>query len=395
MSSTGPLRGYRVLDLSIAGTGPMAVAILADQGAEVIKVERPGLGDITRWIGAAADGISALFQMCNRGKRSVAVDLSLPEGRDLVRSLAARADVVVQNWKPGVADRLGLGYEDLRHPDLVYLSISGFGPEGPYATKGAYDTVIQGYAGVVASQSDPVDGQPRVVGQLLADKVTALTAAQAVTAALLARERGNGGQHLHLSMLDAVTSFMWVDTAGNQVLVDAAPDQQPSVAPAALPLRYKDGWGVVTPTSDADFAGTCRAFGVTGYDDPRVATIGQRRQHREVSAALMARCRRAAEEMTTAEAMERLEAEKVPCGVVLTPAELVDDAHARAIGLFVDHQHPVVGTVRQPRHPARFSATPAETGGAAPALGQHTDEVLAELGLADRVSDLRARGVVA
>lgn len=390
----GPLAGIRVVDLSIAGTGPYAAALLGDQGADVVKVERPGLGDIGRWVGTAVNGVSALFQMCNRGKRSIAVDLDHPEGRDIVRALVDRADVVVQNWRPGVAGRLGLGYDDVRRPDLVYLSISGFGPSGPYAHKGAYDTVIQAYAGVVANEADRESGQPHVVGQVLADKVTALTAAQAVTAALLARERGAGGQHIELSMLDAVVSFMWIDSAGNHVLADGDGSQPGSFAPPSTPMRFQDGWGVVVPMSDADFAGTCRAFGVDGYDDPRVATIAERRRHRELAGRLMSRCRQAANALTTADAMARLDAERVPCGVVLGPTDLIDDPHAAAIGLFEEFVDPALGRVRQPRHPAVFHATPSRVGGAAPLLGQHTDAVLDELGLAGATADLRSRGVV-
>src|SRR5574340_159805 len=162
MTSTGPLSGIRILDLSIMGTGPYAVTLLADQGAEVIKVERPGNGDLLRWVGTHTDtGISALFQMFNRGKRSIAVDLNVDAGRDIVKRLAAQSDVVVQNWRPGVAERLGLGYADLRRDDLIYVSISGFGSEGPYAAKGAYDPVIQAYAGAAHVETDPQTGVPR------------------------------------------------------------------------------------------------------------------------------------------------------------------------------------------------------------------------------------------
>jgi len=172
----GPLTGIRIVDLSIALTGPYAVALLGDQGAEVIKVERPGIGDIARWVGASSGGMTALYLVCNRGKRCIAVDLHQPEGRDVVRRLVAAADVVVENYRPGVMDRLGLGYAELSagHEDLVYASLSGFGAEGPYAGKSAYDTVIQAYGGLAASQADPETGIPVFLRQTAADKVTAL-----------------------------------------------------------------------------------------------------------------------------------------------------------------------------------------------------------------------------
>jgi crotonobetainyl-CoA:carnitine CoA-transferase CaiB-like acyl-CoA transferase len=395
-SQTGPLSGVKVVDLSIALTGPYAVALLADQGAEVVKVERPGFGDIGRYVGVAVNGTSALYTMCNRGKRSVALDMSRDEGRDIVRMLARDADVFVQNFRPGVVDRLGLGYDDLvaDNPGLVYASLSGFGPEGPYAGKSAYDTVIQAYGGLAANQTDPDTGAPRFLNQTAADKVTALYAAQAITAALFARERGRGGQHVHLSMLDAVVSFLWADAAGNEVLRDADGSMKSSFVSNFRPFRFRDGWGITTPTSDADFSGMCKAFGVDGYDDPRVAKIANRAQHPELTREIMARCYSAAEQLTTAEAMERMEAQRVPCGVVLSPAELVEDPHARAIGLFEDSDDPVVGRVRRPRHPARFGATAATLGGPAPGLGQHTDDVLRELGMGERIDALRADGIV-
>ena len=285
-----PLSGVRILDLSIALTGPYAVALLADQGAEVVKVERPGLGDIGRWVGVSVNGMSALYLACNRGKRCIAVDASVPDGRDIIRGLAARSDVVVENFRPGVMDRLGLGYEDLRagRDDLIYASLTGFGPEGPYAGKSAYDTVIQAYGGVAANQADPVTGEPKFLNQTMADKVTALVAAQAITAALFARERGAGGQHVQLSMLDAVVSFLWADAAGNEVLLAADGSRPSSFVANFKPFRFLDGWGISTPTADHDFAGMCRALGVDGYDDPRVATIGERNRHRELTQQIMA-----------------------------------------------------------------------------------------------------------
>jgi crotonobetainyl-CoA:carnitine CoA-transferase CaiB-like acyl-CoA transferase len=393
----GPMAGVRVLDLSIALTGPYAAALLADQGADVIKVERPGIGDIARWVGVAVNGMSALYLMCNRGKRSIAVDLQQADGVELVRTLAARADVVVQNFRPGVLDRLGLGYDDLRkvNPDVVYASLSGFGSVGPYRDRSAYDTVIQAYAGLAANQADPEIGAPVFLRQTAADKVTALYASQAITAALFARERGHGGQHLELSMVDAVVSFLWADSAGNEVLLDSDHSQHSSFVAGFQPMRFSDGWGIVTPTADHDFAGMCRALRVDGYDDPRIATIGERVKHPEVVRPIIDMCYAMAANMTMAEATQRLEAERVPFAMILSAEELPNDAHAIAMGLFEDRPHHVAGRTRLPRHPAQFRGTPAALGAASPALGEHTDEILTELGLAGRIADLRARQIVA
>ena len=244
--ATGPMQGVKVLDLSIAATGPLACALLADQGASVVKVERPGIGDIGRWVGVSVNGMSALYAACNRGKRCIAVDVHTDDGRALVLQLAREADVFVQNFRPGVMDRLGLGYDAVRaeSPDVVYVSLSGFGPAGPYADKSAYDTVIQAYGGFATTQADPAIGDPVFLRQTAADKVTALTAVQAITAALFARERGRGGQHVQLAMLDAIVSFLWADAAGNEVLMDSpgtAPSSFVSVVPA-LPFPRRLGY---------------------------------------------------------------------------------------------------------------------------------------------------------
>jgi crotonobetainyl-CoA:carnitine CoA-transferase CaiB-like acyl-CoA transferase len=397
VTSGAPLAGVRIVDLSIALTGPYAVALLADQGADVVKVERPGFGDIGRYVGVSVNGLSALAQMCNRGKRSIALDVQIPAGRDILLELAGTADVVVQNFRPGVVERLGVGYDDVRavNDRVVYASLSGFGPVGPYAHKGAYDTVIQAYGGFAANQSEGGDAAPRFLNQTAADKVTALYAAQAITAALLARERGAGGTHIQLGMLDAVVSFLWADAAGNEVLQDADGTQPSSFVHNFPPLRFLDGWGICTPTSDENFSGMCKAFGIDGYDDPRVATIVQRSQHRDLTRGLMERCYAAAAQMTTAEAISALEANNAPCGVVLSPAELAADPHAQAIGLLEESVHPVAGRLRQPRHPAEFGAVRPHLGGPAPMLGQHTDEILHELGLDDaRITELHTNGVV-
>lgn len=395
-TTTGPLSGVKVLDLSIALTGPYAAALLADQGAEVVKVERPGIGDIARWVGVAVNGMSAFYLACNRGKRCIAVDLGTDEGRDIVLQMATDADVIIQNFRPGVIDRLGLGYEAVRerNPDVVYASISGYGPVGPYRDRSAYDTSIQAYAGFAATQAEP-DGPPTFIKQNAADKVSALYACQAITAALFARASGRGGQHLELGMADACVSFLWAEAAGNEVLLGSDGSMPSSFNAGFSPMRFLDGWGIVVPTTDADFAGMCKALDVPGWDDPRVKTVGERRKNRDVLEPIMDMCYAMAANLTQAEAIERFERERVAFAMVLSAAEMVDDPHAQAIGMFEEFDHPVVGRARLPRHPTQFHATPATLGFGAPALGQHTDEVLVELGLGAQIEQLRAAGVVA
>ena len=396
-SAAGPLDGIRVVEFSVAMTGPFAAAILADQGADVVKVERPGIGDICRWVGTSVNGMSAAFLLCNRGKRSIAIDLTTPDGLDIARRLCAEADVVIQNFRTGVMDRLGLGYHDIAadNPEVIYASLSGYGATGPYAHRSAYDLAIQGYGGVASVQADPTDGVPVFVRQTMADKVTALFAAQAISAALYAREHGAGGQHIESSMMDSIVSFLWLDCAGNEVLMDSDDSTPSSMVGGFAPFEFQDGWGVVVPTSDDDFAGVCRAFGVDGYDDPEVATMAARWNNAGAVTAIFELCRANAAHLTKAEATRRLDAERVPFSMVVSPRELIDDEHALAIGLLERQHHPIAGQVRMPRHPTRFSATPASLGRPAPALGQHTTEILEEIGAGDRAADLRERGVVA
>jgi crotonobetainyl-CoA:carnitine CoA-transferase CaiB-like acyl-CoA transferase len=389
--------GVRVLDLSIALTGPYAAALLADQGAAVIKIERPGIGDIARWVGVSVNGMSSLYLVCNRGKRSIALDLHTPEGLDVLRRLAAQTDVLIQNFRPGVMEKLGAGYGEIRavNPDIVYVSLSGFGTQGPNRDRSAYDTVIQAYGGFATAQADPADGIPVFLRQTAADKVTALYASQAVTAALYARANGRGGQHLELSMMDAVVSFLWADAAANEVLLDNDGSQPSSFVSSFRPMRFVDGWGIVTPTSDHDFAGMCIALGVEGHDDPRVATIGERMQHRELTASMVTLCYRQAETFTMDDASARFDAQRVPYAMIVASADLPSDPHAVAAGLFETYEHHVVGRVRHPRHPTFFGGTPAALTKASPALGEHSDEILTEVGLGDRIAQLRAAGIVA
>src|SRR5499433_723051 len=242
----GPLHGFRVIDLTSNVAGPLATMILGDQGADVIKVEAPDGGDATRGGADRRGGFSASFLNNNRNKRSIVLDLKTAGGRTALLRLAANADVFVQNFRPGVADRLGVGEEPVRavSPKIVYVSISGFGEKGPYAEKPAYDPVIQGFTGLATVQAGSDEARPRLLRTILPDKLTAITASQAITAALLVRERTGEGQHVRLSMLEAVLAFMWSSDMGGQTFVGEEPERQE--AASAFDLIYDTADGYIT-----------------------------------------------------------------------------------------------------------------------------------------------------
>ncbi len=391
----GPLKGYRIIDLTAFITGPLATMILADQGAEVIKIEPPGTGDVMRYMGTGRGGASALFASCNRSKRSVVLNLREPRARELLERLATDADVFVQNFRPGVVERLGIHEGRMRelNPNLIYVSINAFGQAGPYAQRPAFDHIVQGLSGVASVQADPETGEPAFVRQAVCDKVTAYTSAQSITAALLARERGAGGQHLRVSMLDSALAFMWPDGMSNHMILEDDVAQQPSLSIAYRMNATRDGHVAAAPITDAQVHGLFRAAGREDLiEDPRFRTVESRFAHlreliQEVAGELG--------HLTTEELVERLAAEDVPCGPVLSLDEVPTHPQVRANDTLVEIVDPKLGRLRQPRPPARFDATPAEIQGPSPALGAHTDEVLQTLGLSSaEIGDLRAKGVV-
>jgi crotonobetainyl-CoA:carnitine CoA-transferase CaiB-like acyl-CoA transferase len=379
MAMAGPLAGIRVLDLSAVLSGPLATAMLADQGADVVKVESPG-GDTSRAIGPRKADISAMFLAANRGKRSLVLDLKQPDAQQIVRELAQRADVLVENFRPGAMDRLGLGHAALLalNPRLVYLSISGFGQTGPQAGERAYDAVIQAASGISASHRNQVNGEPQVLAAALCDKLTALTAAQAICAALLARERTGQGQWVELAMLDAAIAFQWPDAMYNHVFLDEAPPPSPEFGVSQKPWKTADGHVVVTGPQPAEFAAMCAAFGRPELArDPRFASVDGRFRHARV---LREELEPQAAAMDTATALARMRAHQAPVSPVNERHEVLTDAQVRHNGLLAEVDHGALGRVRLPRSAALFNGTPTAPPRPAPHLGQHAAELLAELG---------------
>ena len=392
----GPLDGIRIVDLSVALTGPLAAGMLVDQGAECIKVEQAPIGDVVRWIGSSVAGVSSMFQIANRGKRSVVLDLQQDEGRAILDDLIVEADVLVQNFRPGVAERLDIAYADVAaiNPDIVYADLTGFGPEGPYSHRRVYDTAIQAHSGMAASQTGPNDEYPKFLKQLACDKVTAYTACQAITAALFARERGLGGQHIELSMLDACIAFLFASAAAHEIILDGDHSGPQSVAANNTPLAFDGGFAAITVPADDEFHGLARALNVDS-SDPDVATLRDRSRNRDKSMAVHREVRKNATQISIDEGAERMDANQVPFGIVRAVHEVPDDPQVVANDLFTTFDHPAAGRIRHHRVPARFHGSPTTfRDPAAPTLGQHSDEVVAETGRGDRIEELRAAGVI-
>lgn len=390
--SAAPLQGIRVLDLSAVLSGPMCTALLADQGAEVIKVEAPG-GDLSRRIGPAKGDLSAMFIAANRGKRSIVLDFKRGECLAVVRELARRADVLVENFRPGAMARLGLDYTALSaaNPRLVYASITGFGQSGPYADGRVYDAVIQAVSGISASHPSQHSGEPVLLATAVCDKLSALTAAQAISAALFARERSGLGTKLELAMLDAALAFQWPDAMYNHVFVSDPPPPFPEFGIQQRPYRTRNGHvAAMTPQPD-EFGALCKGLGRPDLTtDARFAGLEARRRN---VAELLTLLDALIADHDTDELVHTLRAAGVPIGRVNPRQAVMTDPQVLHNQALQQIDHGSAGTVRLARSAARFIGAAAPALQPAPHLGEHGRAVLQELGYdAARIGAVLAAG---
>ena len=392
---SGPLSGYRIIDLTSMIAGPLATMILGDQGADVIKVENPAGGDYVRKGANRRGDFAAVFLNNNRNKRSIALNLKHARGIEVLLKLVADADAFVQNFRPGVAARIGVGEDAIRaaKSDIVYVSIAGFGFEGPYAERPVYDPLIQSLSGLASIQAGSDDERPRLVRTILPDKLTAITASQAITAALLARERTGVGQHVRLSMLDAVVAFLWNSDMGSQTFVGGELRQQDAASFIDLIYATADGYISVAVPQDSEWHSLIRAVGKPAWlEDPRFSTPALRDENINDRLALI---QEILSTRTTNEWLKRLEAEDVPCVPVLTRNEMIEHPQIAANAIVETYDHPKAGKLRQARPPARFDQTPSGIHHGAPLLGQHTEEILEEIGVGrDDIEAMRRDGVI-
>jgi len=391
----GPLDGYRVIDLTTMIAGPLATMMLADQGADVIKVESPVGGDHVRGAGHGGSQLTASFLNNNRNKRSITLDLKTEKGRAALLRLAETADVFVQNFRPGVVERLKVAEPDIRKvaDQIIYVSISGFGETGPWAHKPVYDPIVQALSGLATIQAGSDELRPRLVRTILPDKLTGVKGAQAITAALLARVKTGKGQHVRLSMLDSVIAFLWSSDMGGQTYIGNEVSAQRAATFIDLIYATKDSYISVATMANKQWQGLCIATGHPEWlDDERFKTPSLRDQHADerlqlVQSALLHR--------TTAAWLEILEDAGVPCAPVLKRTEMIQHPQVEASGVIIETEHPHAGSLRQTRPAARFEGTPTEIRRGAPLLGEHTDEILTELGVTSaEIESLRDKGVI-
>lgn len=392
---SGPLSGIRVLDLCSMMSGPWATDILGDQGADVIKVEVPGKGDHVRELSNQSNGMSAMFVNVNRSKRSLTLDLKTPEGVEVFRQLVRSADVVVQNLRPGVVERLGVGYDDLveYNSGLIYLSISGFGERGPAANQRVYDSLIQALSGLTTVQAGSDKARPRLIRTILPDKLTAIVGAQAICAALYSRTHDGRGQHIRLSMLDAVLSFLWASDMGAYTFADKPVPLEEDGSFIDLIYETKDGYITVATNTNGEWVSMCRALGHPEWiEDERFSTPAGRTKNINARLELI---QNVLLTDTSEVWIKALNEHDVPSAPILKRSEVIKHPQVQASETLIKYHHEVAGTIQQTRVPARFLGTPPETPRGAPRLGEHNAEILSEAGFtAEEIAALAEKKVI-
>ncbi len=390
------LQGVRVLDLSRVMSGPYCTAMLADLGADVIKLETPGSGDDSRHFGPFVNGASVYFSVLNRRKRSVTLNLKHAKAKELARRLADGADVVVENFRPGVAARLGLDYATLSqsNPRLVYLSISGFGQQGPFADRPAYDLIVQAMSGLMSITGEPA-GKPTAVGESFADVTTGMFGAFAVVSALFERERNGKGTHIDLAMFDSLVAMQSTALA-RLAATGTPPARVGNRHPVTVPVdtfQARDGLFAIVAPSDAHFRRLAALIGEPGLaDDPRFVTNAARAQHEpELKKAI----ERWSMQHSVDECVASCARADIPAGPVWDLQQATTSEHARARDLLRPVEHPAFGRIGMVQQPARFSSAPSGGTTREPLLGEHTAAVLGELGLSkSEIDRLKAEGAI-
>ena len=377
----GPLEGIKIVDISTIVSGPLAASMLGDQGAEVIKIEPPYRGENARVMGPIKEGSGALFAVVNRSKRSLAMDLKQEESKKIIYKLIESADVIIDNIRPGALERLGLDYETINkyNPRIIQMSITGYGETGPYSKRRVYDPLIQATAGVCDAQS--IEGQPKYMKTLMCDKITSLTAAQAMTAALYKREKTNKGQRVTLSMLDTALYFMWSDSMYNYSWHgdDWAP--MPNIADFYEPVKTKDGHIALVAINDSEFAGVLKAIGKEDLlEDERFSTTENRLMNvMEMQEILL----NAYSEFTSDELVKRMEENDVPAAKINKREEIFSDPQVINNNSVINTKKDGEDLLKGPKPPANFLDNQCEEPKFMPALGQHSSEILKEYGFSD------------
>ena len=382
----GPLNSIKVLDLTSMVSGPLAAAILGDQGADVLKVE-PVHGEQLRHLGEPHNGVPASFFSCNRNKKSLAVDLKTEAGKDILWKLIDSADVLLQNFRPGAMSRMGFDESEVRRRNkrIIYVSISGFGDKGPYAHKRVYDPIIQGLSGATDIQADRSTGRPNMFRIILADKVSAMTAAQAVSSALFHRERVGEGQHIQLSMLDATVAFFWPEAMTGLTFAEKEADVTKTFSSIDLIYETSDGYITISVISDKEWKGICEVLNCEELiQDERFVTSRARRQHSEERRSVIGEM---VEKWTSEELLKSLDENDVPCAPLLNRTELMEHPQIVESQTIQKLEFEGFGEVRQARPAARFQLTESEIRSPAPKLGQHSTEVLGSLGYSKKTID--------